>query len=347
MRLRRLFPVALAFLLEAGFASRVSAAPQVPAAPPPPPALAPGVVDEQAEFDKGRNAYRAQKYDEADARFIQMLDPEHGTLHDKILIRQARMYWAATRLAQHHDEDATGIFETILTEDRDYEPDSLAFPTEVVNAFIDTRSKLHAKLEAIERDQFRRAAERRAREEAERQREAARLRLLEKLAGEAEVTEKHSRWTALLPFGVGQFQNGQRGVAWFFLGAESALAIGGLVAVPVYYVDLANATNACGHCNTTAERIPSQEYLDRANAARDVNLALYGALAAFVIAGAVQGEVAYVPDPVRIKPRAVPAIPDAAPSAKPTPSLSFGAAPVTSPDGRGIRGGTLGISGTF
>jgi hypothetical protein len=346
MRARCLFPVVAAFVAQVGAAGVSYAAPPTPVPPAAPPALAPGAVDEQAEFDKARNAYRAQKYDEADARFIQMLDPEHGTLHDKVLIRQARMYWAATRLAEHHDEDATGIFETILTEDRDYEPDSLAFPTDVVNAFIDTRSKLHAKLQAIEREQFRRAAERRAREDAEREKEAARLKMLEKLAGEAEVTEKHSRWTALLPFGVGQFQNGQRAAGWFFLGAESALAVGGLVAVPVYIVDLTNATSAYG--NTTAARAISQQYLDRANAARDVNLAFYGALAGCVIAGAVQGELAYVPDPVKIKPRSVP---DAAPPnvtpAAPAVSFSFGAAPVAGPDGRGIRGGTLGLTGTF
>ena len=346
MRARHVLPVLAALVAAVGAATPSHAAPGAPQ--PPVPVVAPGAFDEQAEFEKGRNAYRAQKYDEADARFIQMLDPEHGTLHDKVLVRQARMYWAATRLAQHHDEDATGIFETILTEDRDYEPDALAFPTEVVNAFIDTRSKLHAKLEALEREQFRRAAERRAREEAERQKEVARLKMLEKLAGEAEVTEKHSRWIALLPFGVGQFQNGQRGVGWFFLGAESALAIGGLVAVPVYYIDLANATNTYKSLPLGQGQYIAQQYLNRANVARDVNLALYGTLVAMVIAGAVQAEVAYVPDPVRIKPRS---LPDASPPG-PTPvppavSFSFGGAPVAGPDGRGIRGGTLGLTGTF
>jgi hypothetical protein len=347
MRARPLLPLLALVAAEVGRASVCLAAPPPPLAPPPatttPPAVAPGAVDEQAEVEKGRNAYRAQKYDEADARFIQMLDPEHGTLHDKVLIRQARMYWAATRLAEHHEDDAAEIFETILTEDADYTPDALAFPTDVFNAFVDTRTKLHAKLEAIAREQFRRAAERRAREEAARQKEADRLKLLERLAGEAEVTEKHSRWVALLPFGAGQFQNGQRTLGWIFVGVESALVAGGIATVPIYYVDLADATNVY-----TAQTKPqAQEYLDRANAARDVNLVLYGALALTTIAGAIQAEAAYAPDPVRIKPRAVPELGAPGVVTPPAVSFSFGAGTVSGVDGRGVRGGTVGLTGRF
>ena len=36
--------------------------------------------------------------------------------------------------------------------------------------------------------------------------------------------ERHSLVVALVPFGAGQFQNGERSKGWWFLGAESALA---------------------------------------------------------------------------------------------------------------------------
>jgi len=341
MRPRLLFALLLVAPGSVALTSRVCRAAPAPAAPAPAP-----VVDEESEFEKGRNAYRAQKYDEADARFLQMLDPEHGTLHDKVLVKQARMYWAATRLALRQKEDATRLFEIILTEDHDYEPDPLAFPTEVVNAFIDTKAHLHEKLEAIAREGYRLAAERRAREEEARTREAARIKMLEKLAGEALVTEKHSRWIALLPFGIGQFQNGQRTAGWFFLAAESTLAAAGVVTVPIYYVDLADA-----HSTYTGNGAVAQEYLDRANLARDVNLACYGALALTVIVGAIQAEVAFVPSPTAIEPRAVPELTSPPP---PAPShglsslpFSFGAAPLAGRDGEGMRGGMLSIGGTF
>jgi len=315
------------------------------AAPPPapPPAGVVEAVDEQAEFEKGRNAYRAQKYEEADARFLRMLDPEHGSLHDKVLIKQARMYWAATRVALHQDEDARGQFEILLNEDPHYEPDPLAFPTDVVNAFIDTRARLHARLEEIQREQYRRAAERKAREEVAHQREVARLKMLEKLAGEAEVTEKHSRWIALLPFGAGQFQNGQRTLGWFFVATESTLVAGGLVTVPIYWADLAKANQT--YSLPTAPI--AQQYLDRANTVQYINLALYGALAATVIAGAIQAEVAYVPDPVSIRPRAVPELPAAPPPAAPPSPLSFGGGPLPGRDGHGVGGASLGATFRF
>ncbi len=308
-------------------------------------------MDEQAEFEKGRNAYRAQKYDEADARFLRMLDPQHGTLHDKVLIKQARMYWAATLLAEHQDEYAKSLFETILTEDHDFEPDPLAFPTEVFNAFIDTRTRLREKLEAIAREQYRRAAERRANEEAARQREAARIKLLEQMASEVEVTEKHSRWVALIPFGVGQFQNGQRGLGWFFLGTEAALVAGGLATVPIYWVDLANVRDTY----TPQTSSIAQQYNDRANVVRYVNLSLNGAFAAIAIVGAIQAEAAYVPDPVKVEPRVVPDLeapelqspPGPPPTAPSLPPVSFGAAPLPGRDGHGVGGASLSLTASF
>ena len=352
---RSLGPLALTVLL--------GALPRVAHAAPPPPldgtspapperglhqAAVAGPMDEQSEFEKGRNAYRAQKYDEADGRFAQMLDPRNGTLHDKVIIRQARMYWAATQLALHHDEDATSQFEIILTEDREYEPDPLAFPTEVVNAFIDTRAKLREKLEAIQQEAYKRAIERKAREEAAKQKDAQRLRMLERLAGEALVTEKHSRWSAAIPFGTGQFHNGQRTLGWFFLGAETALLAGVLTTLPLYYAALSSSKDTY----TRYTQSVAQQYLDRANEVRDVNLVLNGVLFLTAIAGAVQAEVAYVPEYTRLKPRAVPDVPAAAPTTPPpatppTVSFSFRGGPVGGPDGRGIKGGTIGLAAQF
>jgi len=325
------------------------------AAPPPPapPSAAPvaEAVDEQSEFEKGRNAYRAQKYEEADARFLKMLDPEHGTLHDKVLIRQARMYRAASLIALHHDEDAAFLFELILTEDKAYEPDPLAFPTEVVNAFIDTRARLREKLEAIQRELYRRAAERRASELAAKEREAARIKMLEKLAGEAFVTQKHERWVALLPFGVGQFQNGQRAAGWFFLAAEATFVATGIATVPIYYVDLANAKSALGTTDTAQTTAVAQAYLDRANVVRYVNLTSYGALAVSAIVGAIQAEVAFVPEYKVTFPRGIPEVAPTSPPHPPTSlrslPFSIGMAPLPGRDARGVGGGTLSVVGTF
>jgi hypothetical protein len=309
---------------------------------PPPPVQAPEAFDEQAELDKGRNAYRAQKFDEADARFLKMLDPEHGTLHDKVLIKQARMYRAATLIALHHEEEAQILFKLILTDDHEYEPDPLAFPTEVANAFYDTRSKLRQELEEAQRELYRRAAERRAHEEEARRQEAARLKQLEQLASQSFITQKHSRWTALLPFGIGQFQNGQRTAGWFFLVSEGVALGTGIATVPIYYVDLANA-NSIYPTNPSA----AAEYDDRAVTVRDINLASYAALAALAIVGAVQAEAAFVPEKVSIEPRAIPDLPPPPPRPSATLPFFLGTNPVPGRDGRGVSGGTLTLGATF
>jgi hypothetical protein len=312
-------------------------------APPPPAAAAPEPVNEQAELEKGRNAYRAKSYDEADQRFLQMLDPQHGTLHDKVLIKQARMYWAATLIALHHNDDASHVFEIILNEDHEYEPDPLAFPTEVLDRFTDTRVRLREKLLADEREQFQKAAERRAREEERKQEEAARVKMLEKLAGEAYVVEKHRRWVALLPFGVGQFQNGDRKLGWAFLGTEAALLAGVVVTLPLYYVDLANVKD--NYSSMSTNTTVAQEWNDRANSVRMANLALNGVFALAAVAGAIEAEIAFVPKTTDIVPRPVPDTAPTAPSG--VSSMSFSVLPAVGRDGHGVAGGVLGLSARF
>ena len=204
-------------------------------------------------------------------------------------------------------------------------------------------------LKKQEEEEFRQLVLRRANAEAAKAREAARIKALEKLASEVEVTQKHSRWVAVLPFGIGQFQNGDRTAGWVFLATESLLVSGGIVTLPIYYVDAADAT-AAYHAQT--QPIYAQ-YRDRALAMQYLNLSFYGALAVTAIAGAIQAEVAYVPEIVSIQPRIVPELqaPDHAPApvTRTAPKLPFvlGAAPLPGRDARGVGGGTVSLGATF
>lgn len=343
---RLLLPLALALVAVEVASPRVCRAgptpqPAAPAGPQP--------VDEQTEFEKARNAYRAQKYDEADARFLKLLDPKTGLLHDRVLITQARMYWAATRIAQHHEDDATDLFEAILTDDRDYEPDPLAFPTDVGNAFIDTRARLREKLEAIQRERYQRAAERRKKEEEAKQAEVARVKMLELYATRTEVTERRRRLIALIPFGAGQFQNRQRGLGWAFLGTEAALLAGTVTTVAIYLVELHNSSAAysASPFYSSANASLAQQYLDRARDAQYVNLAFNGALAATAVAGVIQAEAAFVPEVTEFRERPIPGIAVPPPAPPPPPSISFGVLPLPGRDGQGVVGGVLTLHATF
>jgi tetratricopeptide (TPR) repeat protein len=304
-------------------------------------------VDEQADFKKGRYAYASKSYDDADALFRRMLDPVSGTLHDKVLINEARMYWGATLIAKGRKDDALAQFEALLQADPKYEPDPTVFPLAVGEVFIDAqrineKKRIAAQLEAENREKQRREAE-----EAAKKAQVERLKQLERLASEEHVTDKHSRWIAILPFGVGQFQNGNGTLGWFFLATESLELAGSLVAVGDYLFQLHDANAA--YTSISAQNI-AQQYLDRANEARIANLIFNGALALTAVSGAIEAEASYVPRFLEIKPRPLPPLPGTSPDGKPAgllPPVTFGATPLFGAEGRGLTGGMVGVQGRF
>ena len=285
-------------------------------------------ADEQSDLDKVRAAYLAHQYDDADLRLRSLLDPTHGT-HDAAVITQARMYLGAVLLAKGKGEQAGAIFERLLLDDPQFEPDPLSFPTDVIDLFIDTRARLRDRLNAQAQERARFEAQARAREEEKKRREIERVAMLEKLAAEETVTSVHSRWLALVPFGVGQFQNGKKTLGWIFLASESALVLGTAVTVPLYLIDVQNRDSAYA----AGDRSAATAYLSDAQTVRIVNLALVGGLAITAVAGIVEAELDYVPTVVESRPRSV-------------PPLSWSMAPLVSPATEG-RGGVLGIVGRF
>jgi tetratricopeptide (TPR) repeat protein len=357
MRVRphRLFLAASAALL---VASAAGAQPILPA--PKGPATG-GKVDEQAELQKGQYAYvRALKiraadpsgalrdFGEADAAFQRMLDPQTGTLHDKLFIVEARMYEGATLVALGRKEEAAAQFEKILEADGNYAPDPVVFPVAVGTVFIDAKSAYLTKLKELEAERREREKRQREREEAAKKAQIERTRQLEVLVTQEHVVDHHSRWIALLPFGVGQLQNGKTGLGYFFLTTESVLLAGGVVTVPIYYAQLSTVSSVF---TGPQESALAQAYLDRANEARIVNLVFYGALAFTAVAGVIEAEASYVPDVSSIKPRKLPDLPGVSPDAAPPPkslSLTFGAAPIFGGEAKGgISGGVLGVGGRF
>ena len=186
-------------------------------------------ADAVSDLEKAHNAYVAHKYDDAETRLRALLDPRAGTLKDADNIADARMYLGASLLAQGKKVDAEGVFEQLLRDKPDYQPDSLRVSLQATDALIDVRSRMREELAAILAERVRQAQEEKAKVDAERQKAALRLAMLEKLASEETVIQVDSRWLALVPFGVGQFQNGQTALGWTFLATESLLAAGSAI----------------------------------------------------------------------------------------------------------------------
>ncbi len=302
-------------------------------------------ADAQADFEKARTAYRAHAYEDAESRFTALLDPRAVEKLEPAVASQARMYLGAAYIAEKRKEDAERVFERLLVEDPRFDPDPLTFPTDVLNDFIDVRSRIRQRLNDAAAAAARLDAERRGREELEKKRQAERLRILEQMASEEQITVRHRRLVAFVPFGAGQFQNGQYALGWIFLGVESALAIGsGVTFIP--YTDAINRRNEESRAGDPDHK--SDLYASRARTAQIVDWSLVGGLVLVMGGGILQANLAFVPESAETKTRSIPQAKTTAPSV--TPWFTFGPESGGGSSGHGNSGeqrGALGLRGTF
>jgi hypothetical protein len=130
---------------------------------------------------------------------------------------------------------------------------------------------------------------------------------LRPLASQESVVVRHSRWIAAVPFGVGQFQNGQDGLGYAFLVSEALLA-GASITTGVIYMQLLADYNR-------QQQQPGQiDYGDlrsRLDTTIAINLYTTAALAGITLAGVAQAEVAFVPEVREVRARPIPKAPPA------------------------------------
>ncbi len=276
-------------------------------------------ADPIGDLEKAHSAYVAHKYADAEARLRALLDPATGDLKDPDNIADARMYLAAILVEEGKRSEAGEVFEKLLLDKPDYAPDPLRVSIDATHAVFVARSRLHDILQRVQAERVQREQADKAKAELVRQREAQRQAMLEKLAGEERVVDRSSRWKALLPFGVGQFQNGQDGAGWVFLSAEALLAVSSAVAAAVSVYDGSQQANATAR----QDEETAQVYNENARTAAYVDLALAGGFLLTAIAGAVHAELTFVPEHVTVRKREL-------------PRLSI--VPIVGPSGIGLAG---------
>lgn len=278
-------------------------------------------ADGAADLEKAHNAYVAHQYDEAESRLRALLDPMTGALKDPDGVADARMYLGATLVAEKKTDEAAAMFAQLLIDKPEYQPDPLRVALEAIDAFTDARAKNRDKLAALQADRVRKAQEERARAEADRVREAARVAQLERLASTEVVTERNSRLVALIPFGAGQLQNGQTALGWSLLVGEGLLTIGSAIAAGVSYynIGLRDPAYASGQVDV------ADQYNKRAQTAAITGDVLAGGLALVAVLGVIHAQATFVSEVTTTRKRDI-------------PQLSI--APVVAPTG-------VGLSGTF
>lgn len=326
--------------------------------PSPVHAQAPSTNQTDLEFEKAKNAYVTKDYTEAEERFRAMLNS--GAIKNPQQAQDAQMYFGASKLqralrtsdadvitpqkrAELKDE-AAKVIEKLILDNPDYVVDPFTFDTKVLDLYSDAKKRLKDILNqrAIEAAKAK-AAQEQLEKDLKAQQEAY-VKLLEDQA--SQTVERHSRWLALLPFGVGQYQNGKPVLGTIFLGFEAACIIGTGVTFAMYRLDIARGAEALAADSTSHDRLLQyQQYSDRAGNIRIVNLAFTGAAALAMVVGIIEAQINFVPDAATTKTRPLPAKP-------PLPKRSAWFTPTIAPlvterNGQLDVGAQIGVAGTF
>lgn len=277
-------------------------------------ALGPSRVsaDEFADYQYAFGAYSDGNYAEAKSRFEELLP----NLHDPTLVTQSRQYLAASFVHLGQSDDARSQFLQLLREDEDFALPQHNFSSAVNRVFEAAQAEYRAQVQQREQD-----------EEAERERlrrlrlerllrERERMQRLEDLAREMVVERRNSRALALLPFGVGQFRNGDRGLGMGFAISESFLFAGTLMTWGWHrYLRGVDEVEDRGSFNT------------RERSVRISNQVLTGVLAGIAIAGILEAQIRFKAVIRETRPRDLPDdLPELEP---PDPELELGLGPGT------------------
>lgn len=253
-------------------------------------------ADDLGDFEQARKAYEAQDYTRAAEAFGALVGTNPPRLSDRLLVLESRKYLAASSLFVADPLRAKEQFRLLLTEEPEYMLDPLAFPTEVLTLFEQTKTEIQRASQARLEAEQRRLAEALAAQREEQRLRRENLARLMSLAQESEAREKNSRWVASIPFGIGQFQNGNSG-----LGAALAMSQGIAAAVSV--------VSFIAHQRLRDDR-PSPDQLDntrdREAIWRKTNIASFSAFLGLAVVGVLDAHVRFVPERVTSSPRKLP-----------------------------------------
>lgn len=263
-------------------------------------------ADERSDFEKARVAYLKKDYVEASARFEAMLDPKSGTVKTPDLINEALFCWGAVKFAQGDVAGAHLLWKRVVLSNAQYNADPLSYPAPVLNDFITYKATLNSEIIQQQQQQAAQIAAQQEKERKERLRLEARVKELEKLTAVETVEVRGSRLVALLPFGIGQLQNGKTALGVFFLATESVAVlatvgyfIGYRINVDQYNTILSDPTPMTPHQRQTQ----ANQFALVAQDLRTVDLITLGVLGALIVGGIVEAQIDFRPSYEYQRPR--------------------------------------------
>lgn len=241
-------------------------------------------ASELDQFQNARAAYDSLNYELAADLFAGLL-AEAATTDRRPLVIESRKYLAASYLFMGRTADADRELRQLLEVEPDYVLDPLEFPAEVQRAFARVKAELD---ERRAKDAVRRAEEEAASRHARERAQLAdreRLERLLDLARTERTVESRSRWIAMIPFGVGQYQNGHDGLGLLLAVTEGVLLAGSITAYAF-------------HENLRGQE-PAEDRFDDARlaeaASRYINQISFGLFAVVAITGIVDAQLRFRP----------------------------------------------------
>ncbi|MEM9074451.1 MAG: hypothetical protein AAGE52_38510 [Myxococcota bacterium] len=233
------------------------------------------------DFQFAESAYDAGQYQQAAQRFEALLP----SLTSDILIRESRVYLAASYVHLDNAPAAENQFQALLQTNHEYRIEEHRFSGAVVATFNDVRDRFLEELREREAADAQRREQLRQLQIERLLRQQERLQRLEELAQEETVERQNSRAIALLPFGAGQFQNDQRSLG-IGLAVTEAFLFAGSMATWAWHRWLR------GQTVTDDGR---SDFNQRERIARISNQVVTGLFAAIAIGGIIEAQVRFRP----------------------------------------------------
>lgn len=275
-------------------------------------------ASELDQFQNARAAYESLNYDLAVDLFSALL--ADATPSDRRpLVIESRKYLAASFLFVGQPADADRELRILLTAEPDYVLDPLGFPADMQRAFARVKAELDEKrAEDAARRAAEEAASRHARERAQAAERERLERLIELARTERYVTDR-SRWVAMVPFGVGQYQNGHDGLGLLLAVTEGVLLAGSITAYAFH--------------QNLRDQIPADDRYDDARlaeaASRYINQIGFGMFAIVAITGIIDAQLRFRENRVVEVRRPLPPDLESLESSPPTLSIVPGPTPLS------------------
>jgi len=248
------------------------------------------------DFEAARSAYESADYAVAAQRFEKLGGGDTPRLTNRSLLLEAKKYLGASYLFIGKLQLAEAELERLLRLDAQYILDPLAFPEEVQRLFSRVKARLDSERRVAEEEQ-RREQDRLSRKEIERMEgEQKRWARLTALAQEERVLQQRSRWIALMPFGIGQVQNGHASLGAILAVSEVSLLLVSLVSWGVH-------ENLRGQSPAANER---DEYNLTERVSRYTNQVSLGLFGVIAITGIIDAQVRFEGDSARTRKRMLP-----------------------------------------